>query len=213
MFKDRRDAGRQLAAELTKLDLPDPVVLALPRGGVAVAVEIAKALRCPLDLVLVRKIGSPGHAELAAGAVVDGDMPVLVRNEDVIRHYDIDETWLESERRHQLDEIERRRALYLGSRPRAGIAGRTAIVVDDGIATGATVRAALQAVRACAPREIVLAVPVAAPEVLTDLAATCDRTVCLDRNPHLSAVGQAYRDFTQVEDEEVIAMLAEVPGG
>ena len=140
-----------LPHRLAELDLTDPVVLALPRGGVPVALEVARRLEAPLDLVLVRKIGAPGHEELAAGAVVDGERPELVLNADVVRNYGIDQAWLDRQQALQLAEIERRRALYLGGRSRPPIAGRTAIVVDDGIATGATVRAALHAVRRAGP--------------------------------------------------------------
>jgi putative phosphoribosyl transferase len=209
LFHDRRDAGQRLGRRLLDLGLPDPLVLALPRGGVAVGVEVARLLGAPLDVVLVRKIGAPWHKELAAGAVVDGEQPELVLNPDVVRGYGIDEGYLQAEKERQLREIERRRRLYLGGRPRPRIAGRTAIVVDDGIATGATVRAALHAVRRAAPRELVLAVPVASPEVLDRLAPDVDRIVCLHPDPDLMAVGQYYADFTQVEDDEVVAMLDE----
>jgi putative phosphoribosyl transferase len=207
LFRDRRDAGRRLAQELAGLDLPDPVFLALPRGGVPVAVEAAGLLRAPLDLVLVRKIGAPGHQELAAGAIVDGSRPDLVRNEDVIRSYRIDESYLAAEAQRQLAEIERRRRLYLGERPRVPLEGRDAVVVDDGIATGATVRAALQAVRRARPRSLVLAVPVAPPETLAELGPLCDEIVCLESPPDFHAVGQFYRDFGQVPDDEVIELL------
>jgi putative phosphoribosyl transferase len=215
LFDDRRDAGRRLGRQLRELGLPDPVVLALPRGGVVVGAEVARLLGAPLDVVLVRKIGAPWHEELAAGAVVDGDQPTLVVNRDVVQGYGIDESYLEAQKARQLEEIERRRRLYVGGRPRAGIAGRTAIVVDDGIATGATVRAALLAARRGAPRELVLAVPVASPEVLARLEREADRVVCLHAPSDLMAVGQYYRDFRQVEDEEVVAKLeqsARLPG-
>ena len=210
-FSDRADAGRQLAARLAELGLAEPVILALPRGGVPVAVEIARRLAAPLDLVLVRKIGAPGHEELAVGAIVDGERPELVLNPDVVAAYGIDDAWLEGAQNRQLAEIERRRHLYLGGRARVPIAGRTAIVVDDGIATGATVRAALHAVRRAGPRELVLAVPVAAASVLARLGADADRTVCLETPRDLVAVGQFYRDFRQVEDDEVVRMLAACP--
>lgn len=208
-FADRGDAGRRLGQRLQQLELPEPVVLALPRGGVAVGLEIARLLNAPLDVVLVRKIGAPGHRELAAGAVVDGDPPELVLNEDVIHSYGIRPSYLEAEKQQQLAEIARRRTLYLGERPRASVTGRTAIVVDDGIATGATMRAALRAVRRWRPRELVLAVPVASPEILDRLAGDADRILCLDPDPDLMSVGEHFADFTQVEDHEVVAMLRE----
>jgi putative phosphoribosyl transferase len=213
LFDDRRDAGRRLGRRLRELGLPDPVVLALPRGGVVVGAEAARLLGAPLDVVLVRKIGAPWHEELAAGAVVDGDQPTLVVNRDVVQGYGIDESYLEAQKARQLEEIERRRRLYVGGRPRAGIAGRTAIVVDDGIATGATVRAALLAARRASPRELVLAVPVASPEVLARLEPEADRIVCLHAPGGLVAVGQYYRDFRQVEDDEVVAMLEGAAAG
>ena len=162
--------------------------------------------------MLVRKIGAPGHQELAAGAVVDGAQPELVLNPDVVGGFGIDEAYLAAEQARQLHEIERRRPLYLAGRPRPGLAGRTAIVVDDGIATGATVRAALHAVRRAAPAELVLAVPVAAASMLRRLAAETDRIVCLHAPEDLMAVGQFYRDFHQLDDAEVVACVAQHHG-
>jgi predicted phosphoribosyltransferase len=208
-FADRSDAGRRLAGRLSELNLVEPVVVALPRGGVPVGLEVARTLAAPLDIILVRKIGAPGHEELAAGAVVDGESPQLVLNADVVRSYGIDQAWLDQQQALQLQEIARRRQLYLGDRPRAPVAGRTAIVVDDGIATGATIRVALRAMRRLGPKALVLAVPVAAAEVLTRLAGEADRLVCLHTPRHLVAVGQFYRDFRQVQDAEVVAMLKE----
>ncbi len=209
-FRDRRDAGRQLGRRLRDLGFTAPVVLALPRGGVPVAVEVAALLTAPLDLVLVRKIGAPGHEELAAGAVVDGNSPELVLNPEIIRNLGIDEAYLAAEQARQLEEIERRRTLYLPDRQRPSLAGRTAIVVDDGIATGATVSAALRAVRRAGPATLVLAVPVAAPAVLKRLAPEADRIVCLHAPADLMAVGQFYRDFHQLDDAEVVALLQAV---
>ena len=212
LFEDRRDAGHQLGLRLRKLGLTDPVVLALPRGGVPVAAEVAALLEAPLDLVLVRKIGAPGHEELAAGAVVDGAQPELVLNPEVIGSFGIDDAYLAAEQARQLVEIERRRALYLAGRPRPGLAGRVAIVIDDGIATGATVRAALRAVRRAGPAELILAVPVAAASILRRLEAEVDRIVCLHAPKDLMAVGQFYRDFHQLDDAEVVAALAQHHG-
>lgn len=206
-FEDRRDAGRRLGERLLGLDLAAPVVLALPRGGVAVAAEIARRLAAPLDLVLVRKLGAPGQEELAAGAVVEGDPPDLVLNEEVIRACAIPPDELAARQAAALQELARRRRLYLGDRSRVPIAGSTAILVDDGIATGATARAALLAVRRRRPGELVLAVPVAAPEILDRLVPEVDCVVCLERDPYLTSVGAHYRDFRQVEDAEVIALL------
>ena len=212
LFEDRRDAGRQLGMRLRQLGVTDPVVLALPRGGVPVAAEVAALLEAPLDLVLVRKIGAPGHEELAAGAVVDGAQPELVLNPEVIGSFGIDDAYLAAEQARQLVEIERRRALYLSGRPRPGLAGRVAVVIDDGIATGATVRAALRAVRRAGPAELILAVPVAAASILRRLEAEVDRVVCLHAPKDLMAVGQFYRDFHQLDDAEVVAALAQHHG-
>jgi putative phosphoribosyl transferase len=206
-FADRSEAGRRLAKALQPLQDQRPVVLALPRGGVPIAYEVAKALRAPLDLVLVRKIGAPFQPELAIGAVVDGERPELVVNQDVVDEYCIPESYLESERRRQLEEIERRRQLYLAGRPHAQVRGRTAIVIDDGIATGATMEAALRATRRAEPRRLVLAVPVAPPDTLERLRPEVDEVVCLMVPDFLGAIGSFYRDFRQLDDDEVIALL------
>jgi putative phosphoribosyl transferase len=206
-FADRSEAGRRLAKALQPLQDQRPVVLALPRGGVPIAYEVAKALRAPLDLVLVRKIGAPFQPELAIGAVVDGDRPELVVNQDVVDEYRIPEGYLESERRRQLEEIERRRHLYLAGRPRAQVRERTAIVIDDGIATGATMEAALRATRRADPTCLVLAVPVAPPDTLERLRPEVDEVVCLMVPDFLGAIGSFYRDFRQLDDDEVIALL------
>lgn len=209
MFADRTDAGRRLAAALVHLRDRHPVVLALPRGGVPVGFEVAKVLAAPLDILLVRKIGAPFQPELAAAAIVDGAEPVLVRNEEVIRAYGIDEEWIEAEAARQLAEIERRRRLYCGDRAPVSVRGRTAILVDDGIATGTTVRAALRALARLAPARRVLAVPVAPPDTVASLAHEADEIVALEQPEWMGAVGQFYRDFTQTEDEEVVRLLAE----
>jgi len=206
-FADRTEAGRHLAERLGRFKDEAPVVLALPRGGVPVAYEVAKALQAPLDLVLVRKIGAPFQPELAIGAVVDGERPELVVNRDVVGEYAIPEGYLESERRRQLAEIERRRALYLAGRPRAEVRDRTAIVIDDGIATGATMEAALLATRRAAPRRLVLAVPVAPPDTIERLRPEVDEVVCLMVPGFLGAIGSFYHDFHQLSDDDVIELL------
>ncbi len=178
-FRDRSDAGRKLVKALAGYKKLRPVVLALPRGGVPVAAEVCTALKAPLDLVLVRKVGVPFQPELAMGAVVDGATPIIVRNEDVIRAVDIDEATFTAACDAELSEIERRRQRYLGTRDRVEVAGLTAIVIDDGIATGATMRAALHATRARRPQKLVLAVPVA------PTSTTC-RTAERSRRHHLS---------------------------
>lgn len=207
MFRDRRDAGRRLAGELMRWQSEDPVVLALPRGGVAVASEIADALAAPLDLVLVRKIGVEYQPELAAAAVVDGDEMELVRNEEVIRLCGVTDHYLQQEAARQVAEIERRRKLYLRGRPSVPLGGRTALVVDDGIATGTTVRVALKAVRRRGPRRLVLAVPVAPAESLAMLRSEVDELVCLETPEPFVAIGRFYDDFTPCSDDEVRELM------
>lgn len=212
MFSDRAEAGRRLAEQLQRFRADQPLVLALPRGGVTIGVEIARALAAPLDVVLVRKIGAPFQEELAIGAVADGEHPEMVVNRDITALLDIPESYLNEERDRQLIEIERRRKLYLAGRSRPGIAGKTAIVVDDGIATGATMRAALRAVRRAGPKRLVLAVPVAPAETIAELRHDVDEIVCLETPPDFGAISLYYEDFRQVTDSEVIAMLAETAG-
>ena len=212
MFADRKAAGQELGRILKGRDLPDPVVLALPRGGVPVGFEVARALGAPLDLVMVRKIGAPGHEELAMGAVVDGDHPQVAVNEDVARSFGLSREDVEARAAPGLAEIARRRGIYRSGRGTVPVAGRTAIVVDDGIATGATMRAALKAVRAQGPARLVLAVPVASPDRLKQLEAEVDEAVCLEAPAGFYAVGAHYRDFPQLEDDEVIRLMDEAAG-
>jgi predicted phosphoribosyltransferase len=207
MFVDRLDAGRRLALQLTRFKDEHPVVLALPRGGVPVAAEVARALEAPLDLVLVRKIGVPFQPELAAGAVVDGPSPITVWNDEILMMAGLTREALDGVVRAELAEIQERRTRYLADRQRPQIEGHTAIVVDDGIATGATVRAALRAVRGAGPRRVVLAVPVAPPETIAILEREADEVVCLEMPAELRAIGLHYLDFSQVSDDEVIALL------
>lgn len=206
-FKNRVDAGRKLAKALSDYKRQQPVILALPRGGVLVAAEIAAAFNAPLDLVLVRKIGVPFQPELAMGAVVDGGTPIIVRNDDVIEAAQIDEATFEAVCEKELAEIERRRQRYLGDRERAEISAHIAIVVDDGIATGATTRAALRATRLRNPSKLVLAVPVAPTQSLADLGKEVDDIVCLEDHRIFGAIGAYYADFTQVSDETVVEVL------
>jgi putative phosphoribosyl transferase len=210
-FRDRSAAGQKLALALAAYRAQQPVVAALPRGGVPVAAEIAAALHAPLDLILVRKIGVPFQPELAMGAVVDGDPPLVVRNEGVIQLADIDEADFNAVYERELEEIERRRERYLGDRQRAVVAGRTAIVVDDGIATGATTRAALRATRLRNPKQLILAVPVAPTESLAAMRAEADQVVCLEDYSDFGAIGCYYSDFRQVSDEDVVEILRRFP--
>lgn len=208
-FADRHAAGRALADVLAGKDLVAPVVLALPRGGVAVAAEVARTLRAPLDVVLVRKIGVPQQPELAAAAVVDGGDPEVVTNDDVIALAGVSRQYLDTELERQLEEIDRRRRVYLQGRKRVALQGRTVVVVDDGIATGATVRAALKALRRKDPRALILAVPVAPAEAVESLGKEVDEVVCLSSPEPFIAIGIHYLDFHQVGDDEVVRLLAE----
>jgi putative phosphoribosyl transferase len=212
MFRDRAQAGEALADSLEDMALADPVVLALPRGGLPVALPIAKRLGAPLDLLLVRKIGAPRHEELAVGAVVDGPVHETVFNADVLSMLGLHEADFARAIARKLAEIEARRALYMGDARPVPVEGRSAIVVDDGIATGATVRAALRGLARRAPHEVVLAVPVAPADTLAALAPLVTRTVCLEQPEPFVAVGAHYRHFPQVEDGEVVAMMAAARG-
>ena len=208
LFTDRAEAGRMLAERVLALHLPGPlVVLALPRGGVPIAVLVARALSAPLDLLLVRKIGLPWQPELALAAVVDGEPPELVIDEEVQRSADLEPCYIESEAVKEIREIARRRALYLRGRAPATLAGKTVIVVDDGIATGTTMRAALKALRRRQPAGLVLAVPVAPRETIDALRPDVDQIVCLAEPDPFYAVGAHYRDFHQVNDAEVLTAL------
>ena len=210
-FKNRIEAGRKLAKALAGYKDQQPVILALPRGGVPVAAEVAAALKAPLDLILVRKVGVPFQPELAMGAVVDGATPLIVRNEDVIRLAGINESDFKAICDAELAEIERRRQRYLGDRERAEVGGHTAIVIDDGVATGATTRAALRATRQRGPKRLVLAVPVAPTDSLAELRSEADDVICLEDHEFFGAIGAYYADFRQVSDEEVIKLLAQFP--
>jgi predicted phosphoribosyltransferase len=206
-FRNRTEAGRKLATALASFKDRQPVVLALPRGGVTVAGEIAAALAAPLDLVLVRKIGVPDQPELAMGAVVEGTPAVVLRNGPLIRALGIGDEEFDLVRDRELLEIERRRLAYLGDRRRVDVAGRVAILVDDGIATGMTMRAAARAITARGPLRLVVATPVAASETVADLRREVDEVVCIEEHEDLFAIGCYYADFSQVDDEDVRDIL------
>ncbi len=208
-FRDRAEAGRQLAPHLMAYADQSPVVLALPRGGVPVAFEVAQALRAPLDLVFVRKIGAPGHAEFGLGAVVDGAHPQVVLNEDALDQVRVPPGYIEEETQRQLQEIERRREHYLAGRRPVDVEGRIAIVVDDGIATGGTVRAALKGLSRARPAKLILAVPVAPRDTIERLRVEADEVVCLMTPEPFYAVGEHYDDFRQTSDREVTTLLDE----
>jgi len=205
-FMDRREAGRVVASRLQAYaDRGDVVVLALPRGGVPVAYEVATALAAPLDVFLVRKLGTPGHRELAMGAIASGGVRVL--NDDVVRWYGIPESAIESVAREEAEELERRERAYRRDRPAPDLANRVVILVDDGLATGSTMRAAAQAVRLLGPSRVVVAVPVGARQTCSEIAAVADEVVCARMPEPFSAVGQWYLDFDQTEDDEVRELL------
>ncbi|MBI2187809.1 MAG: phosphoribosyltransferase [Acidobacteria bacterium] len=205
-FENRRAAGRALAALLRHYaDRHDVLVLALPRGGVPVAYEAAQALGAPLDLFLVRKLGTPGHRELAMGAIASGGVRVL--NDQIVRWYGITPADLETVAREEERELERREAAYREGRDPAPVAGRTVILIDDGLATGSTMRAAVQAVRQRQPARVVVAVPVGAPQTCDELSAIADEVVCARMPEPFAAVGQWYLDFDQTTDEEVRDLL------
>ena len=206
-FKNREVAGKALAEAVAAKSLPDPVVLALPRGGVPVAAEVARVLNAPLDLVMVRKIGVPWQPELAAAAVIDGQDAQIVLNEEVCVEANISQSYIDEMAKEELEEIERRAKLYLKDRPRVPIAGRSAVVVDDGIATGTTIRAVIKALRLKKPRSIVLAVPVAPKEAVAALRAEADDIICLETPEPFFGLSLHYADFHQVTDEEVISIL------
>lgn len=199
LFRDREDAGQRLAERLLRFTDEHPVVLALPRGGVPVGAQVARALHAP--------VGAPMQPELALGAVVDDGRAEIVLNDDIVRELRVPEDYIRAEAARQLAEIERRRRLYLGDRDPAPVAGRTAIVIDDGIATGATMEAALHATGRAEPKRLVLATPVAPPETIERLRLQVDDVVCLATPQSFAAIGQFYADFSQLSDADVVESL------
>lgn len=205
MFRHRAEAASQLAERFKGRALTDPLVLAIPRGGVVTGEVLARELGADLDVVLSRKLRAPEQPELAIGAVCEDGEVYL--NGYVCDYLGVPEDYLEAERRHQMAEIARRKALFRAARPQAPVAGRSVIVTDDGIATGSTMIAALQSVRALRPRELIVAVPVASPDRLPEIRSLCDEVVCLSTPEEFWAIGQFYEDFTQVTDEEAVELL------
>jgi putative phosphoribosyl transferase len=211
-FADRAEAGRLLAERLAALRLEAPLVLALPRGGVPVAAEVARALSAPLDVAFVRKIGAPYQPELAVGAVADGVEPEIVLNDELVASLGIDADFIAAQARRELASIERRRAEYAPLRPRVDPAGRAVIVIDDGVATGMTMQAALRHLKRRKPARLIAAVPVASRDALEMLEREADEVVCLAAPRDFSSVGAFYRDFGQVSDEEVATLLRAANG-
>jgi len=206
LFRDRADAGRAVAARLrTYANRPDVLVLALPRGGVPVGYEIARELGVPMDVFVVRKLGVPGHEELAMGAIASGGVRVV--NEDVTRAMGISAETIDRAAEREVQEVRRREQLYRGDRPAPSLEGRTVILVDDGLATGSTMRAAAAAVKRQNPARIVIAVPVAAESTCNELRREADEVICVETPAYFSAVGQWYWDFSQTSDAEVRDLL------
>lgn len=208
-FRDRTDAGRRLAVALAEREIDKPVVLALPRGGVPVGFEVATRLGAPLDVFVVRKLGVPGHEELAVGAIASGGTQVI--NREVAVAYGIDESMVARIARREQGELERREATYREGRPPVEVTGRSAILVDDGLATGSTMRAAAQAVRRGGAGRVMVAVPVAPAETCDLLRRDADEVVCLETPEPFHAVGLWYLDFTPVADEEIAELLRRAP--
>jgi predicted phosphoribosyltransferase len=206
LFKDRRDAGRKLAEQLAAYaGRPDVIVLALPRGGVPVAYEVASALAAPLDIFIVRKLGLPGHEELALGAIASGGVQVL--NDEIVQTLKIPQRVIDTVAQRELAELQRREQAYRGNRSAPDVRDRTVILIDDGLATGASMRAAVAGLRALNPAEIVVAVPTAAPETCAALEPEVDRVVCAMTPEPFYGVGRWYEDFSQTTDEEVRLFL------
>jgi len=209
LFTDRRDAGRKLAEKLISYaNRPDVVVLALPRGGVPVAYEVAMALNAPLDIFLVRKLGVPDHEELAFGAIASGDVRVL--NEEIVWRFNITEAEIDAVAQKELEELHRRERAYRGDRPVPEVRDRTAILIDDGLATGASMRAAVAGVLAKEPERVIVAVPTAAPETCELFEAIVDEIVCAETPAPFYGVGRWYQDFSQTTDEEVRTLLEQI---
>lgn len=206
MFRDRQEAGQKLGASLDLLQLKDPIVLALPRGGVPVAAEVAKALRAPLDLVIVRKVGAPGNPELAVAAIVDGEPPDVVLNREIVEAYALDDGALRVLIAQERPELERRRAVYRGKDLPLSVTGKTVILVDDGAATGTTMKVAIRALKRRSPRKIIVALPVAPVDTADELAQEAD-LICLNQPARFRALSYYYGNFPQLSDNEVLEIM------
>jgi putative phosphoribosyl transferase len=208
MFRDRQEAGQKLGAALEPLQLKDSIVLALPRGGVPVAAEVAKTLKAPLDLVIVRKVGAPGNPELAVAAIVDGDPADVVLNREIVEAYALDDNDLRVLIAQERPELERRRTVYRGKGLPKSVAGKTVIVVDDGAATGTTMKVAIRALKRRSPRKIIVALPVAPTDTVDELAQEADLTICLNQPARFRALSYYYSNFPQLSDNEVLDIMA-----
>jgi len=211
-FRDRSEAGRLLADAVARLKLQDPVVYALPRGGVPVAAEVARVLKAPFDLIFVRKLGAPGHTELAMGAVVDGATPVTVLNNDVVQTLGVSESAIAEATQRALKEIERRRSAFADNLHSQPGTGRNVVIVDDGVATGATMEAAVKAQRQAGAKRIIVAAPVMPQDAIDRFTALADDVVCLETPTPFYAVGTHYADFRQLADDDVLTTLRAMKG-
>ena len=211
VYLTREQAGKMLARRLMPYASHNVVVLGVPRGGLPVAKEVADALGAALDVVVVRKLGAPGQPELGIGAVVDGDHPRAIFNQDIIEHLGVSEEYIDAEIARQLKEVNRRESAYRGGRAKVPLSGKIVIVVDDGIATGSSIRAALRGVRRQKPKRLVLAVPVAPADAIEVLRSEADDIICIETPENFFAVGQLYRDFHQVTGDEVKTILQTRP--
>lgn len=211
-FRDREEAGRVLAGIIARHRFVEPLVLALPRGGIPVALLVAQALRAPLDLLFVRKIGAPEQPEFALAAVIEGEPEDITLNAELTQHLRVPPDWLDARRSEAHAEIARQRARYCAGRKRPDLAGRSLVVVDDGVATGTSLRAAIAALRRAEPHDITVAVPVAPPEMVEALRTEVEDVICPLQPRHFQAVGFFYDDFHQVGDDEVLRLMEEATG-
>ncbi len=206
-FRDRVDAGKRLAAALKGVAGKEDIVLAIPRGGVVVGLEVAKMLNLPLDLIVPRKIGAPDNPELAIGAITEDGTIIL--DERLVSNLQVSDEYIKNEGENQRSEIKRRLKLYRGDIPRPNLKNREAIIVDDGIATGSTMKAALASVRKSGAKKVIIAIPVGPPSTIKELEKQADTVICLYTPEFFYAIGEFYEDFSQTEDREVVELLKE----